>query len=448
MKLKNIYTCTNCDAQASKWAGQCYECNKWGTLQEHVPLLETKKTTQPGRPLKTKSLTSFGEENQTRLKTNIHEIDRILGGGVVPGAVMLLAGEPGIGKSTLILHVADALTSSGSVLYISGEESGPQVASRLKRLNITNKKIEFSEHTQAENIAATIAETKPVCAIIDSIQTIQTANVDALPGSVSQVRAAGAVITQTAKQHNIPVFITGHVNKEGSIAGPKTLEHLIDALFVIEGERSDTLRILRSLKNRFGPVDEIGLFRMEETGLNEISNPSELLLEERTHTESGSVITAVMEGTRPLLVEVQALVTKTQLGYPQRRSSGFDLNRLQIITAILSKRMNLPLDSFDIFINISGGINIRERSADLAVATAIISAYHDKPVSPNIITLGEIGLAGEIRSIPHAEKRLKEAARLGFTYALIPKKHANISTELKLAPIDNISQIIDKLAHN
>jgi len=404
------------------------------------------KNTVSGSPAKTESLLHISSKETSRTKTNIEEMDRVLGGGIVAGAIMLLAGEPGIGKSTLILQIANALaTKTAPVLYISGEESGSQVASRLKRLDLKNENILFSEETMAENIAATIEKEKPACAIVDSIQTIQTTLSDSAAGTVSQVRAAAGLITQKAKKLGIPVFLIGHVNKEGGVAGPKTLEHLIDALFVIEGERSGQTRILRALKNRFGPVDEIGMFTMEGSGMVEVSNPSELLLEERAETSAGSVVTSIIEGTRPLLVEVQALVTKVQLGFPQRRASGFDANRLQIIIAILSKRMKLPLDSYDVFINVSGGINIKERAADLAVATAIVSALKDKPISKNIITFGEIGLGGEIRSIPHFEKRIKEAARLGFTYALVPKKHKKIKTNLAIVELENIDAVVQKL---
>ena len=445
-KVKTIFTCTNCDAQSQKWSGQCFECSKWGTMIEETPAILGTQKKVTGSPAKTQSLTNIDTQKVSRIKTNIEEMDRVLGGGIVPGSIMLLAGEPGIGKSTLILQVANKLaTKQSSVLYISGEESGSQVARRSNRLGITNEHILYSEETLAENIAATIEKEKPACAIIDSIQTIQSPVSDAAPGSISQVRAAAAIITTSAKKNNIPVFLIGHVNKEGGVAGPKTLEHLIDALFLIEGERSGETRILRALKNRFGPVDEIGMFSMSEEGMQQVTNPSELLLEERPEASSGSVVTSIIEGTRPILVEVQALVTNTQFGFPQRRASGFDLNRLQIIIAILSKRMKLPLDSYDVFVNVSGGMKIKERAADVAVATAIVSALKDKPVSKKIITFGEIGLGGEIRSIPHFEKRIKEAARLGFTYAIVPKKHSKIKTNLSIVELDNIESLVQKL---
>ncbi|MAG11562.1 MAG: DNA repair protein RadA [Parcubacteria group bacterium] len=415
-------------------------------VEESPAVTGVQKNSIKGSPTKTQSLTKIDTQKVARVKTNIDEMDRVLGGGIVPGSIMLLAGEPGIGKSTLILQVADKLANKqSSVLYFSGEESGSQVARRSQRLGITNEHILYSEETLAENIAATLEKEKPTCAIIDSIQTIQSPVSDAAAGSISQVRAAAAIITTAAKKNNIPVFLIGHVNKEGGVAGPKTLEHLIDALFLIEGERSGETRILRALKNRFGPVDEIGMFMMDEKGMQQVTNPSELLLEERPEASSGSVVTSIIEGTRPILVEVQALVTKTQFGFPQRRASGFDLNRLQIIIAILSKRMKLPLDSYDVFVNVSGGMKIKERAADVAVATAIVSALKDKPVSKKIITFGEIGLGGEIRSIPHFEKRIKEAARLGFTYAIVPKKHSKISTKLNIVELSNIESLIQKL---
>ena len=277
-KVKTIFTCTNCDAQSQKWSGQCFECSKWGTMIEETPAILGTQKKVTGSPAKTQSLTNIDTQKVSRIKTNIEEMDRVLGGGIVPGSIMLLAGEPGIGKSTLILQVANKLaTKQSSVLYISGEESGSQVARRSNRLGITNEHILYSEETLAENIAATIEKEKPACAIIDSIQTIQSPVSDAAPGSISQVRAAAAIITTSAKKNNIPVFLIGHVNKEGGVAGPKTLEHLIDALFLIEGERSGETRILRALKNRFGPVDEIGMFSMSEEGMQQVTNPSELL---------------------------------------------------------------------------------------------------------------------------------------------------------------------------
>ena len=446
-KTKTIFTCTHCDTQSPKWAGQCFECSKWGTMIETGSAQATsQQNAVQGSVSQTQALTTIDTKNVSRITTNIEEIDRVLGGGIVPGAMMLLAGEPGIGKSTLILQVANKLaTKTSTVLYISGEESGSQVARRSNRLNITNEHILYSEEIIAENIAATIEKEKPICAIVDSIQTIRSSVSDGSAGSVSQIRASAAIITAVAKKNNIPVFLIGHVNKEGGVAGPKTLEHVIDALFVIEGERSGETRILRALKNRFGPVDEIGMFTMQESGMKEVSNPSELLLEERPEASAGSVVTSIIEGTRPLLVEVQALVAKTQFGFPQRRASGFDANRLQIIIAILTKRMKLPLDSYDVFINVSGGMRIKERAADVAVATAIVSALKNKPVSKKIITFGEIGLGGEVRSIPHFEKRIKEAARLGFTYAIVPKKHAKIKTTLSIVELNNIESLVQKL---
>ncbi len=448
--IKTIFTCSHCDAQTQKWAGQCFECGTWGTIVEQStppPSAQSITHLVAGTVATSIPLSSIHTSSHQSYKTHIKEFDRVLGGGITAGAVMLLSGEPGIGKSTLILQIAHALaTPQTPVLYISGEESGGQVAKRLERLGLKNPSILFCEETRVENIIATLIHQKPFCAIIDSIQTIRSPQSDATAGSISQVRTATAMLTQCAKQTNIPLFLIGHVNKEGGVAGPKTLEHLIDAVFMIEGERSGELRIIRSLKNRFGPVDEIGMFVMNEQGMQEVTNPSALMIEERSSITPGSVITAMMEGTRPLLVEVQALVTKTSFGYPQRRVAGFDLNRLQILIAVLTQRMSLPLESYDVCLNISGGYTIKERAADLAVAMAIVSAHFDKPISKNIIALGEIGLNGEVRSIPHIEKRLKEAGRLGCSYALIPKKHAKLSSSIKVAEIENVSQLVEKLS--
>lgn len=428
-KLQTIYICSKCDAQFPKWQGRCQECGAWGTLQSQVVNKKIKE--QP--TLAAATVINFAEvrgQEAPRLKTNIGEFDRALGGGIVLGSLTLLGGDPGVGKSTLLLQVADSLTN-GKTLYISGEESAEQIKMRLDRLKLKAANLQFLPETNIEIINATIAGLKPILAIVDSIQTMSSDAVASEAGSVSQTKACTAKLMETAKQNNIPVLIIGHVTKEGKVAGPRTLEHLVDAVLYLEGDKHHGFRILRSVKNRFGSTDEVGIFDMQEGGLVEVKNPSEAFLKNRMKQSPGSVVTCVMEGTRPILVEVQALVSRTSFGYPQRRAVGFDINRLQQLIAVLIKRCGLQLQTFDIHFNVVGGLQIKEPAADLAVATAIVSALKNKSL-PNVAVFGEVGLAGEVRPVTKTEQRAKEAKKMGFQKVISPPGIKNLEEMVKL----------------
>lgn len=420
MPKPNIYICSNCDAQSPKWSGRCLECGAWGTLTEQTA--SPKKDSAKTVPAELISLENINTENQQRLITDISEFDRVLGGGIIPGSIILLSGEPGIGKSTLVAQVAGliAAKNNSSIIYASGEESAGQVKGRFDRLDIPLKDIKFVSETAVEKITASIVKEKPALAIIDSIQTVCTADAPGEAGSLSQIRAAAAKFLEIAKQDNIPIILIGHITKDGSIAGPKSLEHIVDVVLYLESEDLHNFRILRSTKNRFGSVNEIGLFDMRREGFVEIKNPSAVFLDD-THSEvTGSVISCVLEGTRPFLVEVQALVTKTVFGYPQRKASGFDLNRLQVLIAVLTKRAKINLTNQDVILNIVGGLKINEPSLDLAVCLAIASSLLNQTVSRKTIVMGEVGLGGEIRNVAKIEQRLLEAEKLGFSQAIIP----------------------------
>lgn len=365
---------------------------------------------------------------KNRAKSGFIEFDRVMGGGIVPGSVTLLAGDPGIGKSTLLLHVLGKIGG----LYISGEESAEQIKLRAKRLGVVGENIIILAETNTEAIAAAAEASNPTLVIVDSIQTLASGDLDGMPGSVGQLRHSAEVLIQTAKSKGIPMIIIGHVTKEGTIAGPKVLEHMVDTVLYLEGERYASARVLRTLKNRFGAVEEVGIFAMEEDGLKEIDNPSAIFLKDRVKNVAGSGVTVVMEGTRPILVEIQALVVASQLAIPRRVANGFDYNRLQLLTAILQKRLNLPLGTFDIFVNVSGGFKISEPSADLAVCLAIISSFQNKPIPPSIAAFGEVGLLGEVRTTTSDERRAKEAKRLGFAQTVNAKTLPHLAAAKKL----------------
>ncbi len=428
-KKKEIkFVCSNCGEDYTKWQGKCENCGAWNTL---VEFYEPKSSKNPksgtGHELQAKSvpeLTKSSKQESTRLKTNIEDVDLVLGGGIVPASVNLIAGEPGIGKSTLILQIAAAISkNSGQVIYVSGEESAEQVAARASRLNLgldpksTNLGIVSS--TSTDDIAQTILKLKPALVVIDSIQTMACSEVTSATGSVSQITNSTHILTQAAKSNGTALIIVGHVTKEGSLAGPKILEHLVDVVLNLEGDRYGGFKILRAVKNRYGSTSEAGIFEMTESGLQQVSNPSQSLLAERQVTD-GSIVFAAMEGNRPILVEVQALVSKTNFGYPKRAASGFDLNRLNLLIAVLTRRTKLNLSEQDIYINVVGGIKLSEPAADLAVAMAIASAAKGLSLKQDLAVAGELGLSGEIRRIPNIEKRVNEAKKLGFSGLLAP----------------------------
>lgn len=426
-KVKTMYFCNNCGAESPRWLGKCPQCGQWNTLVEEVVRETNAKGTAAYAPVDRKatkpvSLADIKTEDSPRMSTSYGEIDRVLGGGIVPGALMLLGGDPGIGKSTLLLQVSGAIADkAGYVLYASGEESQMQLKLRAERLQITGQHLSVMADTNLDSILQEAAQNKPMLLVIDSIQTMFTDNLDSAPGSVAQVRECTARLLRFAKEQNVPVIIIGHVTKEGNIAGPRMLEHMVDVVLYFEGERSYQFRILRSIKNRFGSTSETGLFVMEEEGLVELLNPSATLLAERTEEEVGSAVMAYLEGIRPILVEVQSLVATTAFGMPRRTSIGYDLNRLIVLLAVLEKRCNFNLGNKDVYINVIGGLKVNEPACDLSVAAAIVSTLKNQPVPADMVILGEIGLTGNIRSIPRIEQRIMEAAKMGFTKFIVPK---------------------------
>jgi len=459
-KSHTIFVCQQCGYESSQWMGKCPSCGTWNSLVETLVGGEARsgKREAGSGTAKLQKLSEIKEIGSSRISTGMEEFDRVLGGGIVAGSVTLLAGEPGIGKSTLLLQAAaniaqevsqvarvpqvprakdsrdtrDTSNSRGtSVVYVSGEESPSQIKIRAQRLGIKSENLLFLNETDADSIIDTIQNQKrdpaSTLVVVDSIQTLTTEDLTGTAGSVGQVRECTNRLLNMAKSQDIPLFLVGHVTKEGSIAGPMVLSHMVDTVLFFEGERFASLRMLRSMKNRFGPTDEVGVFEMIEKGLNEIDNPSEIFLGERTKEVSGSVITCLMEGTRPLLVEIQALASQTQLPIPRRVGQGIDNNRLQLLVAVLSRRIGLPTGGFDLFVNVAGGIKISEPGADLAICLALASAIMDKPLSQKLCAIGEIGLLGEIRRVGGLEKRIKESKRLGFTKVV----SANDSSSLR-----------------
>lgn len=434
MKLKSFFVCQQCGYETPSWYGKCPNCETWNSLVETVKEVGTSQPSQTVRRQgragqKLQKLSDIRHIEKNRLKSTISEFDRVMGGGVVPGSVTLLAGDPGIGKSTLLLHVLSAIGG----LYVSGEESAEQVKLRAKRLGIDGKNIDMLAETNVEAIVSSIEKRtseqtersksdthQSNLVIVDSVQTLTSDDLDGMAGSVGQIRRSAELLIAAAKSQGVPVIIVGHVTKEGAIAGPKVLEHMVDAVLYLEGERFANARILRTLKNRFGAIEEVGIFDMNDKGLNEVSNPSALFLQDRIKNVPGSVVTVILEGTRPMLVEIQALAVSTQLAMPRRVGNGVDYNRLQLLLAVLQKRLNLPLGGFDVFVNVSGGLKVAEPAADLAIAMAILSSFKNTALDPNTAVFGEIGLLGEIRRVVSEERRIKEAKRLGFASVISP----------------------------
>ncbi len=425
-KTKTRFVCTNCGSVQMKWMGKCPECDEWNTLEEQVVRVEkASRSVMPvngGALASPVSLAHIPVDGTDRFPLQMSELSRVLGGGIVPGAAVLVGGDPGIGKSTLLLQMAaEIANSAGPVLYVSAEESAHQIRRRANRLGLNAERLFILSEIVVESIVAQTEQMKPALLIVDSIQAIYTENSASAAGTVSQVRDCAALLLRLAKQQNVPVFLVGHVTKEGAIAGPKVLEHMVDVVLQLEGERFHAYRLLRSVKNRFGSTNEVGIFEMTEQGMAEVANPSELFLAERLPNAAGSAIAVSMEGTRPLLVEVQALASHTAFSQPRRTTNGVDLNRLLLLAAVLSKRVGLNLSDQDIFVNIVGGMRINEPAADLSVAVAIASSYRNKPVAADLAIVGEVGLSGELRSVGQLPRRLHEAAKLGFTRALVPR---------------------------
>lgn len=414
------YVCSNCGAQSSTWSGRCHVCGEWNTLQEQLVIELAKSGASAGRALKPESVAKLSKaDSLKRLGTGIPEVDTVLGGGFVAGSVNLIAGQPGIGKSTLLLQLADSVAAKDDVLYISGEESAHQIGLRAQRLGAGKTKLQLVTSNSADDIAATILSGAYRLVIVDSIQTVTANGISSAAGTISQITNSTQLLTSAAKQTSTALVLVGHVTKEGSIAGPKVMEHLVDVVLQLEGDRYGGFKLLRGIKNRYGSTNETGIFEMVDNGLQTVDNPSAALLAERQASD-GSVVLATMEGTRPLLVEVQALVNRTSFGYPKRAASGMDLNRLNLLVAMLERRTKLNLAEQDIYINIVGGIRITEPAADLAVCMAIASAARGMQLKKNAVVFGEVGLSGEVRHVPFAEKRVAEAKKLGFDGAIGP----------------------------
>jgi DNA repair protein RadA/Sms len=427
-KVKSIFLCQDCGYESPKWMGKCPGCQAWNTMVEETirPEKNVRGLSSANSDVKQKpqSIVEVKSEQEPRIPTNYQELNRVLGGGIVPGSLVLVGGDPGIGKSTLLLQTSAQLAQKGErVLYISGEESVKQTKLRADRLDIAAKDLFVLAETDLEFIEQAMADTMPSVMIIDSIQTVYRSEVTSAPGSVSQVRECTSHLMRMAKTKGIAIFIVGHVTKEGAIAGPRLLEHMVDAVLYFEGERHHTFRILRAVKNRFGSTNEIGVFEMKEEGLEEVLNPSEIFLEERSKGAAGSTVVASLEGTRPMLVELQALISPTSFGNPRRMATGIDHNRVSLLMAVLEKRVGLLLQNQDAYLNVAGGVRLDEPAIDLAVAISIASSFRDAPTKPTDVMIGEIGLTGEVRRVSRIEQRVHEAAKLGFTRAIIPDKN-------------------------
>ncbi len=424
-KIKTVYVCSACGYETPKWMGQCPSCNEWNTLEEEVLADKKAVGSMSSSAVKkiisgAKTLSQISITDEQRYVTKIGELDRVLGGGIVKGSVVLLSGDPGIGKSTILLQICNSLKDKLNVLYVSGEESPVQIKLRSKRLGVGGDNVTVMSETDTQAICEYIMAGKPDLVMIDSIQTLQISELLSSAGSIVQVRESTNMLLRTGKSLGIPIFIVGHVNKGGDIAGPKVLEHIVDTVLYFEGERNQSYRILRAIKNRFGSTNEIGVFEMRDTGLTEVENPSAMLLSGRMSNVSGACITCVIEGTRPILSEVQALVTTTGFGNPRRMSNGFDYNRLNLLLAILEKRQGLYFSNLDTYLNVVGGMRLDEPACDLAVCMALVSGLRDTPLDEKLIAFGEVGLSGEIRSVSRVQARVNEAARLGFTQCVLP----------------------------
>lgn len=453
-KIKSVYVCSSCGYENPKWYGRCPSCGEWDTLEERVVSNEPASiaklksgSLERGVSQKIKDIQSDGEH---RYMTGLSEFDRVLGGGIVKGSLVLLSGDPGIGKSTILLQVCQYLGQELKILYVSGEESAHQIKLRADRLGVDTDNLFVMAETDVEILCEHIKSDKPDLVIVDSIQTVMLSELSSSCGSITQVRESTNYIMRTAKDFNIPVIIVGHVNKDGNIAGPKVLEHVVDAVLYIEGERNYNYRILRAVKNRYGSTNEIGVFEMLDNGLHQVENPSMMMLSGRPKNSSGSCVACAMEGSRPILAEVQGLVTPTTFGNPRRMANGFDYNRLSMILAVLEKRCGYFFGNMDVYLNVVGGLKLYEPAADLSVAMALVSSLKDAVVREDVLAFGEIGLAGEVRSVSHCEQRVKEAARLGFTKVVIPKDNLKsiskeLTSEIEIIGVKYLSQAFEEI---
>jgi DNA repair protein RadA/Sms len=451
MKSSTKYVCQECGYSSPKWLGKCPSCNEWNTMVEEMETPKTKydsvsHTSNSGQT--PKKLKNINITEETRFKTYSKELDRVLGGGIVPGSLILVGGDPGIGKSTLLLQICNGLGNNCDILYVSGEESESQIKLRADRLGITTDNLYLMSETNLDNIIFQSKEIKPQVMIIDSIQTIFKSDISSAPGSVGQVREATHFLMRLAKENNISIFIVGHVTKDGNIAGPKVLEHMVDCVLYFEGERHQSYRILRTVKNRFGSTNEIGVFEMTDEGLTEVENPSQMLLSGRPKGASGSTVVCTLEGTRPVLAEVQALTSPTGFGNARRMSTGFDFNRAILLTAILEKKLNYNMQSLDVYINVIGGLKINEPATDLAVITAIASSCKNFVIDSKTLILGEVGLTGEVRSVSYADRRINEAKKMGFEKCIVPvsnMKSLDKISDIELISVSTVKQALDYL---
>lgn len=419
---KSVYFCQNCGHEESKWLGQCPMCKEWNTFAEEKVVSIKGQKSSGEKQVQAVTLSSVTTDEDERMKTELVELDRVLGGGIVPGSLVLVGGDPGIGKSTLLLQVCQKLSAMNKkVLYISGEESLKQIKLRANRMGEFSENLYLLCETSLNLIQTAIEREKPDVVVIDSIQTMYNEEIGSAPGSVSQVRESANVFMQLAKGMNIAIFIVGHVTKEGTVAGPRVLEHMVDTVLYFEGDRHASYRILRGVKNRFGSTNEIGVFEMRKEGLVEVENPSEFMLSGKPENASGSVVACAMEGTRPMLMEIQALVCKSNFGMPRRTAAGIDYNRVNLLMAVLEKRVGLPLSGYDAYVNIAGGIRMNEPAVDLGIIMAVASSYKNRPVSEDTIVFGEVGLSGEVRAVTMPEQRVAEAKKLGFKVCVVPE---------------------------
>lgn len=442
-KLKNLYVCQQCGYESSKWLGKCPNCNQWNCFVEEV--LESKVSCQSNKSSKPVTLSSIQASNEDRTKTQIRELDRVLGGGLVQGSLTLIGGDPGIGKSTILLQISQQIGRQNiKILYVSGEESVQQIKMRADRLKINTDNLLLISETNMGIIENTILDEKPSIVVIDSIQTIYKDEISSAPGSVSQVRECTGILMRIAKSKNISIIIVGHVTKEGAIAGPRMLEHMVDTVLYFEGERYASYRILRCIKNRFGSTNEIGMFEMHDIGLIEVKNPSEYMLSGRAIDVAGSVVTCSIEGSRPILTEVQSLISYNNFGIPRRTATGIDYNRVAMLMAVMEKKLGMKLSSYDSYVNLAGGIKIIEPALDLAIVTSMASSFKNSIINPYTVVFGEVGLAGEVRAVSMAEKRVNECLKLGFKVCILPQtnfKTIKNQSNIKLYGIRNIDEL-------
>jgi len=441
-KAKTVFVCSECGYETPKWLGKCPSCNSWSTFYEEK-IVTDKVSGEKGKKVTPKKLNEIENIKTIREKSGFEELDRVLGGGFVKGSLILLGGEPGIGKSTLILQICENVNVNEKVLYVSGEESAEQIKLRADRLGVKNENILFLGETDIDSIEMSIIDEKPNLVIIDSIQTMYSSELTSAPGSVSQVREITAKIMKICKMQHITTIIIGHVTKDGNIAGPRVLEHMVDVVLYLEGERYFSYRVLRGVKNRFGSTNEIGMFEMQEKGMVEIDNPSSILISERDGNPSGSIIVASMEGTRPLMVELQALTTTSVFGMPRRNANGIDYNRLTLLMAVLEKKLKLPLGGQDAYLNVVGGLKLNEPAIDLGIILAVCSSYKNISIKSDVVAIGEVGLTGEVRSVNLIEKRVKEVEKLGFKTCIIPESNKKLLKDNYKLDIIGVKNIVE-----